>query len=163
MADGLLYKKDKERKIVSYYGKCKICNQEIEIHVPFEVLESVEYFPFEYSFIHNEPPHGLLLYIDANWSIRGIEKLKNVSLGTTNNSKPEEVKEVEQKYKLKKKINVTPMIMKLGIVTKREYDIISLIEKGKGVKEISEEIQISTSEVDMNIQKLLQKSMIEKI
>jgi hypothetical protein len=163
MADGLLFKKDKEKKIVFYYGKCKICSEEIEIQVPFSVLESVEYYPFEYSFIHSDPPHGMLLYIDANWSIRGIEKLKNVSLGTIATSKPEEQKEVDIKYKLKKKIKITPMIVKLGIVTKREFDIISLIEQNKGVKEIAKEINVSESEVDSNIQKLLQKSMIEKI
>jgi hypothetical protein len=163
LVDALLSKRDKEKKAMIYYGKCKICDAEVEIKIPFETLQNVEYYPFEYSFIHGDPPHGMLLYIDANWAIRGMELLKNVNLINAVAQTAQTSKEEEKRFKIKKKIQISPMIMKLGIVTKREYEIISLIEKGKSLKEISEQIKISMQEIEISVQKLLQKDIIEKI
>ncbi len=163
LVDALLSKRDKQNKHMLYYGKCKICGTDVEIKIPFEILEKVEYFPFEYSFIHGEPPHGMLLYIDANWAIRGMELLKNVNLMSTIAQNVQTPKEEEKRFKIKKKIQISPMIMKLGIVTKREYEIISLIEKGKSLKEIAEQIKISMQELEVSVQKLLQKDIIEKL
>lgn len=164
MVDALLSRREKEKKQMIYYGKCTICGEEIEIIIPFDTLQTVQYYPFEYSFIHGDPPHGMLLYIDANWAIRGMELLKNVNLLTISSpNQTSQPKEEEKRFKIKKKIEISPMIMKLGIVTKREYEILSLIEKGKSLREIAEQLKVSTQELEVSVQKLSQKEIIEKI
>jgi hypothetical protein len=57
----------KTKKIRAY---CKYCKGTITLEIPFNIVDEKKYFPFEYIFIHGKPEHALMLFLDANLSVR---------------------------------------------------------------------------------------------
>ncbi|MFW9822583.1 MAG: hypothetical protein ACFFE4_06595 [Candidatus Thorarchaeota archaeon] len=57
----------KTKKIRAY---CKFCKKTITMEIPTNIVEEKKYFPFEYIFIHGKPEHALMLFLDANLSVR---------------------------------------------------------------------------------------------
>ncbi|MFW9781800.1 MAG: hypothetical protein ACFFFB_05895 [Candidatus Heimdallarchaeota archaeon] len=57
----------KTKKIRAY---CKLCKSTITLEIPVDIVDEKKYFPFEYIFIHGKPEHALMLFLDANLSVR---------------------------------------------------------------------------------------------
>ena len=53
-----------------YGQKCPICFRKIDIELPENILEGKDQFPFEYLYIHGDPPHAFSLFIDKNLAVR---------------------------------------------------------------------------------------------
>ncbi|HMF30663.1 MAG TPA: Rab family GTPase [Candidatus Lokiarchaeia archaeon] len=54
---------------------CKICNKSIECQVP---IKKREHYPFSFVFYHGRPVHAIIIYIDANYAVRGSEIIKEI-------------------------------------------------------------------------------------
>jgi len=55
--------------------ECKECQKIITCDVP---VKDREYYPFSYVFNHGQPVHALVIYIDSNYKVRGVEIAKEV-------------------------------------------------------------------------------------
>lgn len=57
----------KTKKILAY---CSLCKATINLEIPVNIVDEKKFFPFEYIFIHGKPEHALMLFLDANLSVR---------------------------------------------------------------------------------------------
>ncbi len=65
---------------IVYELTCPVCKERKKITVNKQIGNGVDHYPFEYLDIHGDPPHGLTLYIDKNWAVRGMEIFKNINV-----------------------------------------------------------------------------------
>jgi hypothetical protein len=61
---------------------CKNCNIFHKIKIDQALFESRE-FPVSYTYLHGDPPFAAVLYIDANYKVRGVEYSKGFAVGKT--------------------------------------------------------------------------------
>jgi hypothetical protein len=57
----------KTKKIMAY---CSLCKRTLNLEIPVNIVDEKKYFPFEYIFIHGKPEHAIMLFLDANLSVR---------------------------------------------------------------------------------------------
>jgi hypothetical protein len=49
---------------------CSLCKRTLNLEIPVNIVDEKKYFPFEYIFIHGKPEHAIMLFLDANLSVR---------------------------------------------------------------------------------------------
>ncbi|MHA2183449.1 MAG: hypothetical protein ACXAAI_00515 [Promethearchaeota archaeon] len=49
---------------------CSLCKRTLNLEIPVTIVDEKKYFPFEYIFIHGKPEHAIMLFLDANLSVR---------------------------------------------------------------------------------------------
>jgi hypothetical protein len=140
---------------VEYELICPVCKERRTITVKKEITKNMERYPFEYLDIHGDPPHGLTLYIDKNWAVRGMEILKNINMALKESNSSSKAKLVP-----KKKTKISPMAQQLGIVSKKEFEILEKIDGKRNIEEIAKTLKIEIDDINPVIQKLVEKSMI---
>lgn len=96
---------------------CPSCNQKFDIELPDDILEGKKRFPFEYLYIHGNPPHAMGIFLDGNLSVREI--LVHNDLGMQSKT--------EQKIELEEILNLY----------KSSYNILKEDEKRKAEELIS--------------------------
>jgi hypothetical protein len=143
---------------IQYQLICPVCKDTIKIDVQKNLIENTERFPFEYVHIHANPPHGLTLYIDKNWAIRGMEIFKNINVALRDAPLMSKARLIP-----KKKGKISPMAQQLGIVSKKEFEILQKVDGNHTIEEISKELSQNLEEINSLIQKLIEKGMIEII
>ncbi|MHA2130294.1 MAG: hypothetical protein ACW99L_10005 [Promethearchaeota archaeon] len=57
----------KMKKVRAY---CSYCKSTITLEIPLNIVDEKKFFPFEYIFIHGKPEHALMLFLDANLTVR---------------------------------------------------------------------------------------------
>jgi hypothetical protein len=62
--------KDSIKWVTSY---CRVCKQEIDIAIKKILISEAKNFPVALVYYHKG--HGALLYIDANFKVRGVEQV----------------------------------------------------------------------------------------
>ena len=60
--------------------KCPICNKQIQFGVEQGFLDKVERYPYPHMILHGNPLHALIVYIDADYKIRGIETAQSIEI-----------------------------------------------------------------------------------
>ena len=50
--------------------RCSLCKRTLSLEIPVSIKEEKKYFPFEYLFVHGQPEHAIMLFLDANLSVR---------------------------------------------------------------------------------------------
>ena len=60
--------------------KCPICNKKIQFGVEFGFLENAKRYPYPHMILHGNPLHALIVYIDADLRIRGIETAQSIEI-----------------------------------------------------------------------------------
>lgn len=60
--------------------KCPVCQEEIQFGVELGFLENVERYPYPHVILHGNPLHVLVVYIDADFRIRGIETAQSIEI-----------------------------------------------------------------------------------
>jgi hypothetical protein len=58
---------EKMKRIVDY---CQICKKNVQIMIPADLAQTKAFFPFPYIDIHGDPEHALMMFLDANLSVR---------------------------------------------------------------------------------------------
>ena len=53
--------------------KCRVCDQPVQVEASKEQLQSQGSGIFKVMFVHGNPPHAIIAYIDRNCQVRGIE------------------------------------------------------------------------------------------
>ncbi len=71
------------RQSIKIHQKCPICLEKIEILVDQNHLSGIEHFPFPHLFIHGDPLHAIILYIDSNLHVRGYECVESLQFDRT--------------------------------------------------------------------------------
>jgi hypothetical protein len=69
----------------TYTITCPICKKVFTLRIARKMLEQADHYPIAHIVVHRKPPHALLIYIDANGDIRGIEQCKSVQLDLRSN------------------------------------------------------------------------------
>jgi hypothetical protein len=62
---------------------CPVCKEPIEIGVEFDVLKKIyedDKFPYPHLYIHGNPVHAALCYIDKQMVIRSIGGIKSIEV-----------------------------------------------------------------------------------
>ncbi len=55
------------------FSYCEKCKARIAIELPADIASRHSVFPFAYTFIHGNPPHALIIYLDQTLTERGHE------------------------------------------------------------------------------------------
>ena len=131
---------------------CPICKKEIISSVKKSIVSKQTRFPFEYMEIHGNPPHGLTLYIDKQWNIRGMELMRNINIENTFRAENVVIPQ------LKGKIN--PVALQLGIISKLEYSILELVDGKISTVEIAGKLGKKLDIIQDTIKILVKKKMI---
>ena len=63
----------RDQRIKFVRGGCQICKSEYYVCVKKDLIEKAKDYPVALVFIHRG--HGMLLYIDANFKVRGVERV----------------------------------------------------------------------------------------
>jgi hypothetical protein len=59
---------------------CPVCQSYITFGVEFSYLRTVSKFPFAHVVLHGTPLHGLIVYIDSNFMVRGEEGCESIEV-----------------------------------------------------------------------------------
>ncbi|MBD3353060.1 MAG: hypothetical protein GF364_16385 [Candidatus Lokiarchaeota archaeon] len=68
------------KKYQKYDIKCPICKKQVKVGVELGDIKAVEHFPFTHIFLHGDPIHALVVYIDKQFNVRGFEGCNSMSL-----------------------------------------------------------------------------------
>jgi len=74
-------------KIKKHYElsqKCPICNKQIQLGVELGYLENVKRYPYPHMILYGNPLHALIVYIDVDFRIRGIETAESIEIQRNN-------------------------------------------------------------------------------
>ena len=74
------YKKSGNSGMAKVTFFCKNCNIFHKIKIDQALFRSRE-FPVSYTYLHGEPPFAAVLYIDANYKVRGVDYSKGFAVG----------------------------------------------------------------------------------
>lgn len=55
------------------FSYCEKCNARVAIELPSDIVSRYTVFPFAYTYIHGNPPHALIIYLDQTLTERGHE------------------------------------------------------------------------------------------
>ncbi len=145
----------KKKNHVEYELTCPVCKKNVIIKVKKALAKEDIRYPFEYVDVHGDPAHGITLYIDKNWQVRGMEIFKNINVQSTGDSGTK----IIRVPKLITKIN--PMARQLGIISNKEYKIIEKIDGDQSIEDIAKSIGKDFEFVYDILQSLSKKKMIE--
>jgi hypothetical protein len=62
-----------ERKRILAQCRCPICGEVLHPGVERKDWDQVEHFPYRHILLHGSPLHAVVVYIDANFAVRGVE------------------------------------------------------------------------------------------
>ncbi len=124
---------------------CKICGEKLTVEVPASLLENATRFPVEYAHVHGNPPHGMTLYFDKQFQLRGTEFIKNVSLQGT---------ETGARIIPRKTGTIPPMAVSLGMVSKKEFQLLQFCDGKASVAEISKKAKLPPADVEETCRQL---------
>src|SRR5512137_1290870 len=68
---------EKMKRVVDF---CQLCNSTIQVSVPADLAQTKEFFPFPYIDIHGKPEHALMMFLDANLSVRASTAYKDLKI-----------------------------------------------------------------------------------
>ncbi len=71
------------KKNVKNFHICPLCKKEFEIGVELDTLKKVNearHFPYPHIHLHGDPLHAMLVYIDANLTIRNVGSIKSIEV-----------------------------------------------------------------------------------
>ncbi len=71
---------DKKVKRLKGTQQCPICGQKINPTLTEASTQSIKKFPFGFVLLHGSPLHALILYIDANFTVRGMDSSQIIDL-----------------------------------------------------------------------------------
>ncbi|MFX1474069.1 MAG: hypothetical protein ACFFCO_01160 [Promethearchaeota archaeon] len=53
------------------FSYCERCKARIAIELPADIVSKYTVFPFAYTYVHGDPPHALIIYLDHTLTERG--------------------------------------------------------------------------------------------
>ena len=68
------------KKTYDLSQKCRVCNKNIQFGVELGFLKNVKRFPYPHIILHGNPLHALVVYIDADFRVRGIETASSIEI-----------------------------------------------------------------------------------
>ncbi|MHA1819850.1 MAG: hypothetical protein ACTSU2_05575 [Promethearchaeota archaeon] len=74
------------KKKVRYNVLCPICKKKQDVGIELGLLKEVKQFPFAHIFIHGDPVHVLIVYIDKDLNIRGFEGCTSLEIKKEGNT-----------------------------------------------------------------------------
>jgi hypothetical protein len=66
-----LFEKTQKERVKLLKANCRTCNCDFEVYVKKTLVEKGSNFPVSIVFLHKN--HGMIIYIDANFKVRGAE------------------------------------------------------------------------------------------
>jgi hypothetical protein len=59
---------------------CPICKNKIAFGVEKSLFADATQFPFAHVVLHGNPLHAMIVYLDANFSVRGVEQSNSIEV-----------------------------------------------------------------------------------
>lgn len=124
------------------------------VRVSYEKRDNASRFPFEFLYVHGDKNnrHGITLYLDKHMQVRGSEVLRNIE------TDPSDI--MESKMFPIQKGRISPMARTLGMISKKEFDILQLCDGSNSIYDISKKKQLSLTEANTILAKLNDKSFV---
>lgn len=118
---------------------CPICRKRIEVDVDEDTAKEVTHYPFSVVNVHGTPSHLLVIYIDAQWQVRGVESHKTLVTEDVRDRVALALRELESRGKLIKAqslLNGFSLIRGVEYADLKGLGIISLKEPGPTIDNI---------------------------
>ena len=78
---GLVFESSMIQKYsIRFYKTCPICQAKISFKIEQKFFENASHYPFPHVFLHGNPIHALIAYVDKDHKVRGFESVKSVQL-----------------------------------------------------------------------------------
>jgi len=131
---------------------CKLCDATITVEVPLNLVENASHFPVEYAAIHGAPAHGLTLYFDRQFNLRGTEIIRNIQVAES---------DATTKLVPKKIASIPPMAVSLGMISKKEFKLLQQCDGKRSVLEISKKVGMPPAEVEEACRQLQSRKILK--
>lgn len=133
---------------------CPACKKDIKVRVNYEKRDNASRFPFEFLYVHGDKAnrHGITLYLDKHMQVRGSEVLRNIE------TDPSDLE--ESKIFPIQKGKISPMARTLGMISKKEFEILELCNGQHSIYDISKKKELSLTEANTILAKLSNKSFV---
>jgi hypothetical protein len=59
---------------------CHGCQQDIQVKLPKAIVEQAQSYPVSHAYLHGDPEHVLIIYVDREYLIRGTELSETVTI-----------------------------------------------------------------------------------
>lgn len=62
---------------------CPVCGEKVRLGVEVEALQKAreeEYYPYPHVYLHGDPLHAILCYIDKDHNVRGTSPIKSIEI-----------------------------------------------------------------------------------
>jgi len=59
---------------------CHGCQQDIQVKLPKAIVENAHSYPVSHAYLHGNPAHVLILYVDRQYLVRGTELSETVTI-----------------------------------------------------------------------------------
>ena len=82
---------------------CPKCHQKLEVDIDPSIIENAHFWPVPYGYVHGDPMHVVIIYLDKQFKVRGLDVSEYVR--------------VEAKKETEEKISVHDMIKYMGEYT----------------------------------------------
>lgn len=67
---------------------CHGCQQDIKVTLPKAIIENADSYPVSHAYLHGDPAHVLIVYVDRQYLIRGTELSTTVTVERPKKSLP---------------------------------------------------------------------------
>jgi hypothetical protein len=67
---------------------CHACKQDVKVTLPKAIVENADSYPVSHAYLHGDPAHVLIVYIDRQYLIRGTELSDTVTVERPHKSLP---------------------------------------------------------------------------
>ena len=117
---------------------CEYCKDTISLEIPANITDEKDYFPFEYIFVHGKPEHALMLFLDANLSVRDEVVYQDLFMAKKQAKKFSSLIHMSEYEALNSIYNEPNRIEILKILTEGPINSDELIETLKNLPEFEE-------------------------
>ncbi|GAB4325774.1 MAG: hypothetical protein Kow0069_31910 [Promethearchaeota archaeon] len=143
-----------DHAIVTTY--CRICEQDVKIRVDKSRIEGAPRYPCEFTYIHESPGgnvHAILLYLDAQFQVRGSEIIRNVQIEKAGGDHPRVIAEVLTK--------IPAMAVSLGMISQREYDVLAECDGKRDAAAIAKRLGSTREDVEEVLSRLESRKLVK--
>jgi hypothetical protein len=68
------------RRTTQIAATCPVCNQKMKINMDHRIFNEATLFPITHVVLHGNPLHALIVYLDANFRVRGEEGCSSIEV-----------------------------------------------------------------------------------
>ena len=150
------------------FSYCEKCKARVAIELPSDIASRYTVFPFAYTYIHGNPPHALIIYLDQTLTERGHEVSDIHGISSEKSPPPPEMvtilaKSAPEPTPTTQSGRMVPRLV-AGLdqfrLSTNEFRILERSDGQRTIKEIAEELGIQFFVVMRILQNLQKRGVV---